>query len=319
MEETTGMDNCQFPCSHCYASRKQFRNPLHCLNAFERTLSSVYTRVVARLESPKTSLVMSDNNLPLFYSGGNCCNSIEFGVDILHLIENVGVCVLEVAALHVRACFRDALAEKLKACASITISFKDDRAQMSNTSCANVRRGFMLVHEIFPQPYWQSDDECTPQFLKTFSRLCCLLYSGLAHRSSQLIIAIYVHVFHFYHQAEEHFSKFEWLFSLPFHQLVCHIPFLARKYYLADLTTESFEALWKDLRFFETYLSNHHEKSVSGWLMRQYFCSLLKETVGTWGATIQANSTAFLEEVYAPVHFSSSITTSDKFKHMLSS
>ena len=87
---------------------------------------------------------MSDNNLELFCSGGNCCSSIEFGVDIIHLIENVGMCVLEVAALHVRAWFRDALAEKLKACANITISFKDVKHKLRE--CSLSQKGILAPH-----------------------------------------------------------------------------------------------------------------------------------------------------------------------------
>jgi len=53
--------------------------------------------------------------------------------------------------------------------------------------------------------------------------------------------------------------------------MLIHLPTLSRLFYLSDLSTESYEAIWKDLRIFETCFSTHHGDCVKGWLIRLHF------------------------------------------------
>jgi len=144
----------------------------------------------------------------------------------------------------------------------MSVSWTAGQASLANTSCAHIRNAFMIYRSIFNRdvvwtesvPSEQVDDML--DLLRDFRDIICLLYSDMYTRSPSLVVSLHVRTWMFQRRCLRVLPTAPALYSLPFHQLCCHLPSLSRDYFLVDLTTESFEALWKNLRGVENG-SNH--------------------------------------------------------------
>lgn len=118
---------------------------------------------------------------------------------------------------------------------------------------------------------WEPDLSAADQILKarcldlltTFGNMIWILYSPVQARCRGTTLSPYVLFFVLYKQMEELGVPHK----LATHQGVYHLPRQSRLFALADLSTEDFEALWKNLRHHQMRHSNGSEDPAEGWHM----------------------------------------------------
>lgn len=139
-------------------------------------------------------------------------------------------------------------------------------------------------------PSEQVDDML--DLLRDFRDIICLLYSDMYTRSPSLVVSLHVRTWMFQRRCLRVLPTAPALYSLPFHQLCCHLPSLSRDYFLVDLTTESFEALWKNLRGVENG-SNHRGDMPRRCLLAMYYKQVIADRIGSRSPRHQAISAGY--------------------------
>jgi len=291
MQLVIGIDNGKCPCSHCYTPRALFKDYYASVTAFKRSMDTIMERVI---NSKKDIVNFGDKNIPMFSDflelsddNGNISKeyfcvvkSLIAGIDSLHDIQNVGKDLVEVsfdefASVHPKAL----VIERFKLHTNITVIDNNNKISFADTTCANIRLMFIVVETMFFQMDTTPRLKKIMEVLKSFRNIICILYSNICVRSNCTVLLLYVHSFVFHQKCIKILGD-KSIFSLPFHQMVIHLPMLSRIFYLSDLSSEAFEALWKDLRFFETYFSCHYGDIVKGWLVRLYYCEKMESICG---------------------------------------
>ena len=143
-----------------------------------------------------------------------------------------------------------------------------------------------MCESIFPAYLW--DDTLPETYEKYKSILVCfreiitLLYSPQSLRSAALTCSLYTKSFLLHSLLSDAFPPEDYpsLYSLPLHQLITHLPELSRRFFCVDLTTETFEAIWRPIRAIEARKSNHRGDIVGSWLLNLYFQGVRAERFG---------------------------------------
>jgi hypothetical protein len=77
------------------------------------------------------------------------------------------------------------------------------------------------------------------------------MYSTPDQPRHLVTIALHCHCLDFYTKITTLWPPSEQnkrLYALHFHQLISHVPRLSREFYMIDLTTESFEGMWRPIK-----------------------------------------------------------------------
>ena len=261
LQLVVGLNNGSYPCGVCYTPRKSFCNYVNGCRAVPRTISTTASR---RANADSNSIDLGDVFMPFFYDDIGCCvKNLTIGIDTLHIIENVGVALLE--AIYSTVSDKELAENTVRLSSGVRLKYGQSGAVLSNTTCSNVRDIFMTPNFFFVDDLWQNDNSDFVTKMKevaaSFRDIIAIMYSPPQLFNSNLLVCFYVKVYLFSKQLQQCFPPNEnpSLYSLPYHQLVSHLPELCRKFYLPNLTTESFEALWKNLRRREKYFSTHRD------------------------------------------------------------
>jgi len=283
-----GLNNGNFPCCCCYSSRKHFHSYIKGMRSQRRTHSSIFEKA-SNLGIDDSLLPAGDMYAPLFYDelGVCCAKDMIIGVDTLHIIENVGTAVITSVLSTVDVDSRNSMIQVIECASTMSVVWSGDSPVISNNTCANIRDTFMMINSMDYTIFWRDEEKGRKmkEILDIFRQIIVILYSSPYSRCDNLVYALYFKTWHFSVLLSEAFPPevYSSLYSLPYHQLISHLPQLSRNFFLADLTTESYESLWKQLRIDEKYHSTHRGDISGNMFLRIHFREQMKAQFGNSG------------------------------------
>eukprot|EP00743_Colponemidia_sp_Colp-15_P009669 GILK01010580.1.p2 GENE.GILK01010580.1~~GILK01010580.1.p2 ORF type:complete len:604 (-),score=45.41 GILK01010580.1:190-2001(-) len=192
-------------------------------------------------------------------------HALEFGVDVLHVVEGLSLNLYHHLLHDMPKEHQDLTREKVQSLLHKHPNLQED------VTCTDFRLLFAL-HHIFFAPEKFNEKEMA-DIARLWAEIVHLCYQDEPARTSHSVLRMYIYVFKFTELLKIHFPLMKCslcskrpsgrcsLYTVKFHLLSVHIPDMYRFVCLRRIATDRFEAMFRPLRQALLYGSRHSRQS----------------------------------------------------------